>query len=91
MAGTTGVALHDRFTALRWIALDAKPNGNRPSDTREDSYSLTPQGARAFTSLGIDVDATRNLRRRFAYACLDGASAVPTWAAHSAQPCFISP
>jgi DNA-binding transcriptional ArsR family regulator len=66
LAGTTGVALHDRLTALRWIALDAKRGTNR-----EDSYSLTPQGARAFTSLGIDVDATRNLRRRFAYACLD--------------------
>jgi hypothetical protein len=71
MAGTTGVALHDRFTALHWIAPDARPNAARPSDTREDSYRLTPQGARAFTSLGIDVDATRNLRRRFAYACLD--------------------
>jgi DNA-binding transcriptional ArsR family regulator len=66
LAGTTGVALHDRLTALQWIALDAKRGTNR-----EDSYSLTPQGARAFTSLGIDVDATRNLRRRFAYACLD--------------------
>src|ERR1700733_4125474 len=66
MAGATGVALHDRFTALHWIALDAK----RGTD-REDSYSLTPEGVRAFTSLGIDVDATRNLRRRFAYACLD--------------------
>jgi DNA-binding transcriptional ArsR family regulator len=66
MAGTTGVALHDRFTVLQWIALDAK----RGTD-REDTYSLTPEGARAFTSLGIDVDATRNLRRRFAYACLD--------------------
>src|ERR1700761_8637403 len=71
MAGTTGVALHDRFTALHWIAPDARPNGNRPRDTRENSYSLTPQGARAFTSLGIDVDATCNFRRRFAFACLD--------------------
>ena len=26
---------------------------------------------RLFASLGIDIDATRNLRRRFAYACLD--------------------
>jgi hypothetical protein len=51
---------------LHWIAPDAK----RGTD-REDSYSLTPEGVRAFTSLGIDVDATRNLRRRFAYACLD--------------------
>ena len=62
MAGTTGVALHDRFTALHWIAPDAK---------RSDAYSLTGEGAAALASLGIDIDATRNLRRRFAYACLD--------------------
>ena len=62
IAGTTGVALHDRFTALRWIA---------PEASREDSYSLTAEGVRALTPLGIDIEATRNLRRRFAYACLD--------------------
>ena len=51
-----GVALHDRFTALKWI---------------EDDYALTPKGARAFEALGIDVDATQALRWRFAYTCLD--------------------
>jgi hypothetical protein len=66
MAGATGVALHDRFSALHWIAPDAKR-----SDVREDAYSLTKEGAAALASLGIDIDATRNLRRRFAYACLD--------------------
>jgi DNA-binding transcriptional ArsR family regulator len=67
MAGAAGVALHDRFTALRWIAPDAK----RTSTAREDAYTLTPEGNSALASLGIDVVATRNLRRRFAYACLD--------------------
>ena len=66
MAGATGVALHDRFTALHWIAPDAKRR-----EVREDAYSLTNEGAAALVSLGIDIDATRNLRRRFAYACLD--------------------
>jgi DNA-binding transcriptional ArsR family regulator len=66
MAGATGVALHDRFTALHWIAPDAKRR-----EGREDAYSLTNEGAAALVSLGIDIDATRNLRRRFAYACLD--------------------
>jgi DNA-binding transcriptional ArsR family regulator len=66
MAGTTGVALHDRFTALHWIAPEAKRG-----DVREDAYSLTNEGAAALASLGIDIDATRSLRRRFAYACLD--------------------
>jgi DNA-binding transcriptional ArsR family regulator len=66
MAGDTGVALHDRFTTLRWIASDAGR-----SNAREDDYTLTAEGTRALVSLGIDVDATRHLRRRFAYACLD--------------------
>jgi hypothetical protein len=66
MAGAAGVALHDRFTALRWITLDTARN-----KAREDAYTLTPEGNSALASLGIDVDATRNLRRRFAYACLD--------------------
>ncbi len=66
MAGATGVALHDRFTALHWIAPDAKRR-----TVREDAYRLTSEGAAALASLGIDIDATRNLRRRFAYACLD--------------------
>ena len=29
------------------------------------------EGTRAFQGLGIDLDAVRTLRRRFAYACLD--------------------
>jgi DNA-binding transcriptional ArsR family regulator len=66
MAGAAGVALHDRFTALRWITLDSARN-----KAREDTYTLTLEGNSALASLGIDVDATRNLRRRFAYACLD--------------------
>jgi DNA-binding transcriptional ArsR family regulator len=56
IAGTLGVQLHDRFHALRWLSSD---------------YELTPKGSQAFESLGIDIEATRALRRRFAYACLD--------------------
>jgi DNA-binding transcriptional ArsR family regulator len=55
MAGTLGVSLHDRFQALGWLS----------------GYDLTTAGSKAFAALGIDVDATRALRRRFAYACLD--------------------
>src|SRR3954470_15960011 len=36
MAGTTGVALHDRLFALRWIAPEPRRN-----EGREDSYSIT--------------------------------------------------
>jgi len=56
LAGTLGVGLHDRFQALRWLSA---------------SYDLTPKGAQALESLGIDIESTRDLRRRFAFACLD--------------------
>lgn len=63
LAGTIGVSLHDRFNILRWLA--ASDSAGR------HSYELTPAGAKGFESLGIDLDATRTMRRRFACACLD--------------------
>lgn len=62
IAGTLGVALHDRFRALGWLALVS---------SRDKAYALSPDGAKALSALGVDVDATRSLRRRFAFACLD--------------------
>jgi len=62
IAGTLGVSLHDRFKALGWLTGD--PGA-------DNAYDLTPDGAKAFEALGIDVQATRALRRRFAYACVD--------------------
>jgi len=62
LAGMLGVCLHDRFTALGWLS-STKGGGT--------SYDLTPQGTKAFEALGIDVEATRAVRRRFACACLD--------------------
>jgi DNA-binding transcriptional ArsR family regulator len=58
IAGTLGVSLHDRFKALGWVSGD-------------DAYDVTPSGTKAFEGLGIDLDATRVLRRQFAPACLD--------------------
>jgi DNA-binding transcriptional ArsR family regulator len=55
MAGTAAVSLHDRLHELGWFS----------------AYQLTPVGTRAAEDLGIDLEATRLLRRRFAYACLD--------------------
>lgn len=63
IAGTIGVALHDRFAALGWLA--ARSNG------AEQIYEVSSSGARAFTALGIDLVAARALRRRFAFGCLD--------------------
>jgi hypothetical protein len=63
MAGTAGVLLHDRFKALGWLSTG--------SNGRTSTYDVTKEGTKAFEALGIDVDATRKLRRRFACACLD--------------------
>lgn len=62
IAGTLGVSLHDRFKILGWLS------GGSGAD---NAYDLTPHGAQAFEALGIDIEATRTLRRRFAYACVD--------------------
>ncbi len=63
MAGTAGVLLHDRFKALGWLSGGSKG--------RTSAYDVTREGTKAFEALGIDLEATRTLRRRFACACLD--------------------
>jgi DNA-binding transcriptional ArsR family regulator len=62
IAGTLGVSLHDRFKALGWLSAGS---------SLDNAYELTPRGMKAFEALGIDIEATRTLRRRFAYACVD--------------------
>jgi DNA-binding transcriptional ArsR family regulator len=63
IAGTLGVALHDRIKNLGWLSAH--------SAEAEDAYDLSEKGAKAFEALGVDVAAARTLRRRFAFACLD--------------------
>jgi DNA-binding transcriptional ArsR family regulator len=63
IAGYLGVSLHDRFQTLGWLSTS--------STTRDNACDLTPIGTKALEALGIDVEATRTLRRRFAYACVD--------------------
>ena len=62
MAGELAVALHDRMQELGWLQRAA------PS---ENLYELTRAGTEGLSRLGVDVDAVRLMRRRFAYACLD--------------------
>jgi DNA-binding transcriptional ArsR family regulator len=62
IAGTLGVALHDRIKALGWLSRVAGADNN---------YELTRSGTKAFENLGIEIEATRTLRRRFAYPCVD--------------------
>jgi len=63
MAGHLGVLLHDRFRQLGWLT--------HLSTAGDDSYDLTAAGVAVLETLGIDIEETRRLRRRFAYACLD--------------------
>jgi len=47
---------------MGWLAEDSKDGS---------SYDLTPRGAKGLDALGVDVNAARRLRRRFAFACVD--------------------
>jgi DNA-binding transcriptional ArsR family regulator len=69
VAGTFGVALHDRFVGKGWLV--------RPEDGDEDAYELTHEGARVLHELGVDVERAREARRRFAYSCLDWSERKP--------------
>jgi DNA-binding transcriptional ArsR family regulator len=62
IAGALGVTLHDRFKALGWLA--GPPAG-------DIVYELTRDGSKGFAALGVDIEATLALRRRFAFACVD--------------------
>lgn len=59
LAGTLGVAWHDRLLAMGWLRLTADAT----------DYELTALGVRHFAELGADM--TLSTRRRFAYPCMD--------------------
>lgn len=63
IAGTFGVALHDRVITLGWVAGDSAEHG--------DGLALTPVGEAGFTRLGVRLDTARRRKRRLAFACLD--------------------
>ena len=63
MAGAVSVSLHDRLKSLGWLSTRSR--------SRHKSYDITPEGTNGLQGLGVDIDAVRALRRRFAYACLD--------------------
>jgi hypothetical protein len=61
IAGTLGVSLYESFRTRGWIAQAA----------RSDVCDLTGAGRAQFEALGLEVEAARASRRRFAFACLD--------------------
>lgn len=66
MAGTLGVAVHDRMTALGWLTRHDATRG-----TTGAAYDVSHVGIKGLSVLGVDVEEIRRLRRRFAFACLD--------------------
>jgi len=72
IAGALGVQIHDQLKALGWLSGRNETVSRRKNCGKEEhAYELTPRGAEALTALGIDVEAARAQRRRFACACLD--------------------
>lgn len=61
IAGALGVAVFDRLIARGWISAPG-------ADTACD---VTPLGTAKLTALGVDIEAARATRRRFAFACVD--------------------
>lgn len=69
MAGVLGVALHDRLAAMGWLTSGAHGD--------DGAYELTARGTNALEAIGIDIEETRALRRRFGCACLDWSERKP--------------
>jgi DNA-binding transcriptional ArsR family regulator len=65
MAGQMAVSLHDRLRSAGWLR-DAGAE-----------LELTDEGIEGMTRLGIDLESTRSLRRRFAFGCLDWSERKP--------------
>ncbi len=59
LAGKLGVAVTEFLINEKYLKLNP------------DKFIVTPTGAEWFASFGVDVDAARQLRRKFAYPCLD--------------------
>ena len=60
LAGAAGVAVHDRLHAQGWL-----------TGLASGAYALSEPGRAALEAMGLDVQAARRARRRFACACLD--------------------
>jgi len=65
MAGVLGVAVTQSLMDRNILKLDGK------------KFKVTQLGHDWFASLGIDVEAERAKRRKFAYACIDWSERVP--------------
>ena len=62
IAGTLGVSLHDRFTAMGWLSA---------ADATERRLRSDTNGARALSAIGIDVEADAIAAAPIRVPCLD--------------------
>jgi DNA-binding transcriptional ArsR family regulator len=63
IAGKLGVSLYESFTLKGWFVIGQVRNGT--------ACELSDAGRNEFEALGIDLEGSYQLRRRFAYECLD--------------------
>ncbi len=61
IAGSVGVALHDRLLGLGWV----RAKGG------DGAYAVTPRGREGLGGIGIDARELEARRRRVAFGCLD--------------------
>ena len=63
IAGSLGVALHDRLAVMGWFTME--------TEAARADYQLTSKGYQALTDLGVNVETVRTSRRRLAFGCVD--------------------
>src|SRR5262249_59986852 len=63
IAGKLGVSLYSSFTARGWFSIGRVQNAT--------ACELSASGRKAFAAFGINLEEAYQLRRRFAYECLD--------------------
>jgi DNA-binding transcriptional ArsR family regulator len=68
MAGAVAVSVHDYMMQRGWLLAVSE---------LDTAYELSDVGVAALEQLGLDVAATRQLRRRFACSCLDWSERKP--------------
>jgi DNA-binding transcriptional ArsR family regulator len=62
LAGQLGTEVSEKLLSRGWLT---------QLDATHGAYDVTPEGEQALAAIGVDVNALRNGRRRFAYGCMD--------------------
>jgi hypothetical protein len=72
LAGQVGVAIYDALLARGALTpAGAAPGARAGRAGPSAAIEVGPAGVAFFGALGVEIAATRRLKRRFAYACVD--------------------